>query len=88
MYQNRADTGRIAKANGFNAEVIDKAYEVLLANNQVFPVNDSLEERRLSRTIARMKSLGLLKDKVPDRAQLVDRRPLVQVLAKLGTITQ
>ena len=38
MYQNRADTVRIAaEATGFNTGVIDKAYEVLLVRNQVFP---------------------------------------------------
>ena len=44
MYQNRADTVKIAaEATGFNAGVIDKTYEVLLVRNQVFPVNDGLE---------------------------------------------
>jgi NitT/TauT family transport system substrate-binding protein len=89
MYQSRADTVRIAaKATGFNAGVIDKTYEVLLVNNKVFPVNDGLEDGRLTYTIAKMKSLGLLKDKVPDLAQLVDRRPFMQVLDKLGTAAQ
>jgi NitT/TauT family transport system substrate-binding protein len=89
MYQSRADTVRIAaKATGFNAGVIDKTYEVLLVNNKVFPVNDGLEDGRLAYTIAKMKSLGLLKDKVPDLAQLVDRRPFMQVLDKLGTAAQ
>jgi NitT/TauT family transport system substrate-binding protein len=89
MYQNRADTVSIAaKATGFNAGVIDKAYEVLLVNNKVFPVNDGLEEKRLTYTIAKMKSLGLLKDKAPDLARLVDRRLLVQVLGQLGTLAQ
>jgi ABC-type nitrate/sulfonate/bicarbonate transport system substrate-binding protein len=85
MYQNRADTIRIAaKATGFNEGVIDKTYEVLLVHNRVFPVNDGLEEGRLAYTITRMKSLGLLKDKAPDLVQLVDRRPFMQVLDKLG----
>jgi NitT/TauT family transport system substrate-binding protein len=89
MYQNRADTVRIAaKATGFNAGVIDKTYEVLLVNNRVFPVNDGLEDGRLTYTITKMKSLGLLKDKVPDLARLVDRRPFRQVLDKLGTAAQ
>ncbi len=55
-YQNRADTVRIAaKATGFNAGVIDKTYEVLLVNNGVFPVNDGLEEGRLTYTITRQR---------------------------------
>jgi NitT/TauT family transport system substrate-binding protein len=89
MYRNRADTVRIAaKATGFNEGVIDKTYEVLLVNNKVFPVDGGLEDGRLAYTIARMKSLGLLKDKAPDLAQLVDRRPFVQVLDKLGAAAQ
>jgi NitT/TauT family transport system substrate-binding protein len=89
MYQNRSDTIRIAAtATGFSASVIDRAYEVLLVRNQVFPVNDGLEQARLTYTISRMKALGLLKDKVPDLAQLVDRGPLTQVLSKLGTVSR
>jgi NitT/TauT family transport system substrate-binding protein len=89
MYENRADTVRVAaKATGFNADVIDKAYEVLLVHNQVFPVNDGLEQARLTYTISRMKALGLLREKEPDFAQLVDRGPFMQVLAKLGTLSR
>jgi NitT/TauT family transport system substrate-binding protein len=89
MYENRTDTVRIAaKATGFSASVIDRAYEVLLVSNQVFPVNDGLEQARLTYTISRMKSLGLLKDKTPDLAQLVDRGPLTQVLGKLGSLSR
>ena len=89
MYQNRAGTVRIAaEATGFNVGVIDKAYEVLLVRNQVFPVNDGLELARLTYTITRMKSLGLLKDQEPDLAQLVDRGPFMRVLGQLGTASQ
>jgi hypothetical protein len=89
MYQNRSDTVRIAtKATGFSAGVIDRAYEVLLVSNQVFPINDGLEEARLTYTVSKMKALGLLRDKAPDLAQLVDRGPLMQVLDKLGTVSK
>jgi NitT/TauT family transport system substrate-binding protein len=89
MYQNRSDTVTIAaKATGFSASVIDRAYEVLLVSNQVFPVNDGLEQARLTYTLAKMKALGLLKEKAPDLAQLVDREPLTQVLGKLGTVSR
>jgi hypothetical protein len=67
---------------------IDKTYEVLLVRNQVFPVNDGLELARLTYTITRMKSLGLLKDQEPDLAQLVDRGPFMRVLGQLGTASQ
>jgi NitT/TauT family transport system substrate-binding protein len=89
MYQNRTDTVRIAaEATGFNAGVIDKTYEVLLVRNRVFPVNDGLEPTRLTYTITRMKALGLLKDKEPDLAQLVDREPFSRVLGQLGTASE
>jgi NitT/TauT family transport system substrate-binding protein len=68
--------------------VIDKTYEVLLVRNQVFPVNDGLELARLTYTITRMKALGLLKEKQPDLAQLVDREPFMGVLDQLGTASQ
>jgi hypothetical protein len=55
MYQNKADTVRVAaKATGFSASVIDKTYEVVLVQNRAFPVNDGLEDQRLTYTIARM----------------------------------
>jgi hypothetical protein len=89
MYQNRTGTVRIAaEATDFNAGVIDKTYEVLLVRNQVFPVNDGLELARLTYTITRMKSLGLLKDQEPDVAQLVDRVPFMRVLGQLGTASK
>jgi NitT/TauT family transport system substrate-binding protein len=89
MYQNKADTVRIAaRATGFNASVMDKTYEVVLAQNRAFPVNDGLEDQRLTYTIARMQSLGLLKGKEPTLAQLVDRRPITRALAALGAVAQ
>jgi hypothetical protein len=68
--------------------VIDKTYEVLLVLNQVFPVNDGLELARLTYTITTMKAMGLLKDKQPDPAQLVDQEPFMRVLDQLGTASQ
>jgi NitT/TauT family transport system substrate-binding protein len=89
MYQNKADTVRIAaRATGFNASVMDKTYEVVLAQNRAFPVNDGLEDQRLTYTITRMKALGLLKEKEATLAQLVDRRPIMQALDILGTVAR
>jgi hypothetical protein len=62
--------------------------EVLLGRNQVFPVNDGLEQARLTYTLSRMKALGLFRDKEPDLAQLVDRGPFMQVLGQLGTVSK
>jgi ABC-type nitrate/sulfonate/bicarbonate transport system substrate-binding protein len=87
MYHDKAETVRIAaKATGFSASVIDKTYELLLVNNKVFPVNDGLEDQRLTYTITKMKSLGLFKGQEPTLAQLVDRRPIMQALDALGTV--
>jgi ABC-type nitrate/sulfonate/bicarbonate transport system substrate-binding protein len=89
MYQDKAETVRIAaKATGFNASVIDTAYDVLLVNNKVFPLNDGLELTRLTYTTRKMRALGLLKDQVPDLAQLIDRGPLIQALGTLGTVSK
>jgi NitT/TauT family transport system substrate-binding protein len=89
MYQDKAETVRIAaKATGFNASVIDTAYDVLLVNNKVFPLNDGLELTRPTYTIRKMRALGLLKDQVPDLAQLIDRGPLIQALGTLGTVSK
>jgi len=89
MYQNKAETVRIAaKTTGFDTNVIDQTYEVLLGKHKVFPVNDGIEEKRLTYTISRMKSLGLLKGKEPDLAQLIDRKPINLALNKLGTASE
>jgi len=56
--------------------------------NKALPVNDGLQDQRLTYTITRMKSLGLLKEKEPKSEQLVDRRPIMQALDVLGTVAQ
>ena len=89
MYQNKADTVRIAaKTTGFDTSVIEKTYEVLLRKHKVFPVNNGIEEKRLTYTISRMKSLGLLKGKEPDLTQLIDRKPISRALNKLGQASE
>ncbi|MBR8835839.1 MAG: ABC transporter substrate-binding protein [Stigonema ocellatum SAG 48.90 = DSM 106950] len=87
MYQNKADTIRIAaKTTGFDASAIENTYDLLLGKHQVFPVNDGIEDKRLTYTISRMKSLGLLKGKEPDLNQIVDRKPITLALDKLGRV--
>lgn len=89
MYHNKADTVRIAaQATGFSPGVLDKTYEVVLVQNKAFPVNDGLEDQRLTYTMTRMKSLGLLKGQAPQLAQFVDRRPIMQALDTLGTVAR
>ncbi|MBW4430728.1 MAG: ABC transporter substrate-binding protein [Pelatocladus maniniholoensis HA4357-MV3] len=85
MYQNKADTVKIAaKITGFDTSVLDKTYDVLLRKNKVFPVNDGIDEKRLTYTISKMKLLGLLKGKKPDLNQLIDRKPITLAIEKLG----
>jgi hypothetical protein len=61
---------------------------VVLGHNKAFPVNDGLEEPRLTYTLTRMQALGLLKGQAPTLAQLVDRRPIVRALDALGIVAQ
>ncbi|ARV61495.1 hypothetical protein BZZ01_25230 [Nostocales cyanobacterium HT-58-2] len=89
MYQNKAETVKIAaKTTGFDASVIDKTYDVLLEKNKVFPVNDGIDKKRLTYTISRMKSLGVLKGKEPELSELIDRKPITLALDKLGQASE
>jgi ABC-type nitrate/sulfonate/bicarbonate transport system substrate-binding protein len=85
MYDNREETVRIvAKATGFKPEVIDKAYAHLLVKNAVFPVNDGLDEGRLTHTLQRMKKLGLLQGAAPQASEIVDRAPIDAAVKRIG----
>lgn len=85
MYSHRAETVKIASAaTGFPPEVVDRAYETIVAKNGVFPVNEGLEPARVAYTLRRMKTLGLITDKTIDAAALVDRGPIAQAVKDLG----
>jgi NitT/TauT family transport system substrate-binding protein len=85
MYENREETVPIiAEATGFDPEVIDEAYETLLVQNGVFPVNEGLEDERFTYTIERMQELGALEGEEPDLSQLVNRDPASQAVESLG----
>jgi NitT/TauT family transport system substrate-binding protein len=87
MYDNKEETVPIvAEATGFDSEIIDQAYEKLLVQNGVFPVNEGLEEERLTYTLERMRGLGLLEAGEPNMSELVDREPISQVVENLGTL--
>ncbi|SRR5579883_34603 len=89
VYQNKTDTVKIAtKATGFNPNVVDKTYDVLVSQNKVFPVNDGIDDKRLAYTVSRLRSLGLLKGKELDINQLVMRQPINQALNKLGKLSE
>jgi ABC-type nitrate/sulfonate/bicarbonate transport system substrate-binding protein len=87
MYENKEETVPIvAEATGFSPEVIDEAYEKLLVQNGVFPVNEGLEEDRLTYTVERMKELDLLKGGEPNMSELVDREPISTAVENLGAL--
>jgi hypothetical protein len=66
MYENKNETVKIvAKATGFAPKVIEQAYARLLARNAVFPVNDGLDEGRLTHTLARISSSGCCRARRP-----------------------
>src|SRR5579883_765973 len=85
MYQNKDETITIAaQTTGFDANVIGKTYQLLVEKHKVFPVNDGIDNQRLSYTISRMRSLGLFNGKPPELNQLVDHEPINLALEKLG----
>ena len=86
MYENRDETVPIvAEATGFSPEVIDQAYEKLLVQNGVFPVNEGLEQERFTYTLERMKELGAFEgEEDPDLSQLVNQDPASQAVESLG----
>jgi ABC-type nitrate/sulfonate/bicarbonate transport system substrate-binding protein len=88
MYDNRAETVRIvAKATEFPEPVIDEAYESLLVEQGVFPVNSGLDQARITATTDRMRALGTLERDPPAYADLVDTGPVDTVVSDLGPMT-
>jgi NitT/TauT family transport system substrate-binding protein len=85
MYDNKEETVKIvAKATSFSPKVIEQAYARLLARNAVFPVNDGLDENRLSHTLEQMKKLGLLEGAAPKVSEIVDRKPIESAIKRIG----
>ena len=85
MYENKEETVKIvAKATAFTPEVIEQAYARLLARNAVFPVNDGLDEDRLTHTLGRMKELGLLEGAAPKASDIVDRTAIDAAIKRIG----
>ena len=85
MYDNKEETVKIvAKATSFSPQVIEEAYGRLLARNAVFPVNDGLDENRLSHTLEAMKELDLLEGTTPKVSEIVDRKPIEGAIKRIG----
>jgi len=87
IYSDRARVvPEIAEATGFSRDVIDKAYERLIAKDGVFAVNEGLDSRRLTYTLTKMKETGTLTARSPDLSKIVDRELLHSVVQQLGAL--
>lgn len=85
MYQNRAATIPIvAAATHFSAQVIGQAYDVLLGQRGVFPVNEGLDTSRIAATVQTMAQFKILSGSQPSATSLVDSGPISDVVKKLG----
>jgi len=85
IYSNRGKVvPQIAKATGFSTQVIDKAYQRMIIEDGVFPVNQGLDGNRFQFTVSRMKQLGLLKGRDPNLNQTIDRGPVNDAVKALG----
>jgi NitT/TauT family transport system substrate-binding protein len=88
MYKNEpATVSIVAKNTGDPVATITKAYDVLLAQEGVFPVNSGLDQARISATIATMKKYKILTGAEPSLSSLVNTAPANAVIGKLGAMT-
>ncbi|HWM17590.1 MAG TPA: ABC transporter substrate-binding protein [Microbacterium sp.] len=85
MYENKDETVKIvAKTTEFDEQVISQAYDSLLTQQAVFPVNTGLDKARIKKTINRMRELGILENEPPVYEQLVDAGPVIDAVDSLG----
>jgi ABC-type nitrate/sulfonate/bicarbonate transport system substrate-binding protein len=88
MYENKGETVPIvARTTEFDEQVIAQAYDALLTQQGVFPVNTGLDKARIKKTINRMRELGILEREPPVYEQLVDAGPVVAAVDSLGVKT-
>ena len=88
MYQHKAATVRtVAAATGFTQAIISQAYDVLLGQEGVFPVNEGLESSRITQTLQTMQKYKVLTGTAPAESTLVDTVPITAVIHKLGAWT-
>ncbi|HTU71899.1 MAG TPA: ABC transporter substrate-binding protein [Trebonia sp.] len=87
MYANKAATVSIvAKNTGDSTATIEAAYDVLLTQEGVFPLNSGLSPDRISATIATMKKYKILTGAEPSVSSLVNTGPVSSVIGKLGSM--
>jgi NitT/TauT family transport system substrate-binding protein len=88
MYSNEAATvAVIAKNTSYTTATIKKAYQVLVTQEQAFPVNSGLSTTRLADTISTMQRYKTLTGgTAPSASSLVNTTVIDGVLAKLGSL--
>jgi NitT/TauT family transport system substrate-binding protein len=85
MYQNKAETVAIAsETTGFDEKAVSKAYDILLEKNKVFPVDASLDRKRMEYTLTQLDRLGAVSGEAPDYSELVEEAPANAADDKLG----
>jgi len=85
MYSNRAATIPIVAATThFSEQVIGQAYDVLLGQRGVFPVNEGLDAGRIAATVATMAQFKILSGSPPATSALVDTGPIADAVKGLG----
>lgn len=85
MYQHKAATVPIvAQATGFSQAVISQAYDVLLGQEGVFPVNEGLDAARVTATLQTIKKYKIATGNVPAESAPVDAGPITAVVNQLG----
>jgi ABC-type nitrate/sulfonate/bicarbonate transport system substrate-binding protein len=85
MYDNKDETVRIvADATGFDDSIISEAYDILLKDRQVFPLNTGLDPDRIRSTIETMGQLGILENGPPPVDRVLDTGPATDAIKQLG----
>ena len=88
MYSNRAAAVPIvAEATHFSQQVIGQAYDVLLGQRGVFPVNEGLDAARIAATVQTMARFKILSGSPPTTSSLVDTGPIADAVKRLGAWT-
>jgi NitT/TauT family transport system substrate-binding protein len=88
MYSNKDQTVRIvANATGFDDSIIAEAYDVLLTQRQIFPLNTGLDPDRIRSTIDTMRQLGILDGDAPPIDRLMDTGPATDAIKQLGELS-
>jgi hypothetical protein len=85
MYENKDEVVPvIAEATGFDESVIDEAYDLLLGELGVHPVNEGLDPDRVQVTIEQMEEFEILTAAAPEVDSLLERGPITEVVEELG----